>query len=633
MYNVLYDYAVSHGLSVSNLYKEKKIGVYMLIENNSYCGFEIADIKKICPDAGPKSRTADGCTPLIEKAKYILDRSEKKNKYYWDELQDGAKSYPNVASLQILVNVLNQIYCDAALNLKVSDEFKDLNVKPDVYMSFKIDGVALEELNDWKNWFANFYVKANPKSADGGTSAEDIISLVTGKVVKAKDAPYYQMSAPVLGRGAYLSAFKQSSFESYGLSGNLNSRIGYEEVEVISSALEDLLKSKVNYNRKFNLLYFYDREISTEDDPILACLNSFMDFSALDGTDTDAIDTDAIDTDSTDTDSTDIDATGTENDEISDVADSNSGTTEEGDSNKAYSKLLTYFNKDNAVDLLNYKIKYKGVKYHLMKFIIPNDSRVQISDYHEGTVDELIDNISKWLDASTIYSSKQDYQLLSIYRTFKRFFRETKPGKPDSKVLGDMNKALQSVYFNQQIPRRLFDNACSDAIRLITGTSKETKGLISALQIIKIYLIREGNSMQYKLDTTCCNAGYLFGRLMAIYEKIQSDAVNLGNDGEKKALNKGLMDRYGQGVVNKPSMISVADELARKHLKKLENARQIYYNNLISEIYSKLDKSVMSKKGLTSEEKGMFTIGYWQQNASLYTKRDKQDVAIDSEEE
>lgn len=139
--------------------------------------------------------------------------------------------------------------------------------------------------------------------------------------------------------------------------------------------------------------------------------------------------------------------------------------------------------------------------------------------------------------------------------------------------------------------------------------------------------------MQYKLDTTCCNAGYLFGRLMAIYEKIQSDAVNLGNDGEKKALNKGLMDRYGQGVVNKPSMISVADELARKHLKKLENARQIYYNNLISEIYSKLDKSVMSKKGLTSEEKGMFTIGYWQQNASLYTKRDKQDVAIDSEEE
>ena len=41
----------------------------------------------------------------------------------------------------------------------------------------------------------------------------------------------------------------------------------------------------------------------------------------------------------------------------------------------------------------------------------------------------------------------------------------------------------------------------------------------------------------------------------------------------------------------------------------------------------------MSKKGLTSEEKGMFTIGYWQQNASLYTKRDKQDVAIDSEEE
>ena len=81
------------------------------------------------------------------------------------------------------------------------------------------------------------------------------------------------------------------------------------------------------------------------------------------------------------------------------------------------------------VDLLNYKIKYKGVKYHLMKFIIPNDSRVQISDYHEGTVDELIDNISKWLDASTIYSSKQDYQLLSIYRTFKRFFRETKIGK------------------------------------------------------------------------------------------------------------------------------------------------------------------------------------------------------------
>jgi len=609
MYKVLYDYAMTHNLSVSDYYKEKKLGLYLLIDNNAYNGFEIVDIKKICPDAGPKSRTAEGCTPLIEKFAYIFNRNEKKNKYYWDELEKGAKEYTNISSLQTVYTVLNQIYNDADLNAKVMSDFNDTGVKSDVYMSFKIEGTPLEDLNDWKIWFESFYAKANPNSAGGDEGAEEIISLITGNSVKAKDAPYYQMSAPVLGRGAYLSAFKYNAFQSYGLEGNLNSRMGMDEVKVVSAALEDLLKSKRNYKRNYDLLYFYDKEIPEEDDPIFATTTSIAS-NLNDGNNKEDVIVDE------------------------DAKEESNSNTKEKEANTAYKNLLEYFSKDNTVDLLNYKNKYKDVKYHLMKFTLPTDSRVQISDYHEGTVIELIDNISKWREDSKIcaYSGKE-YTLDYLYRVFKKYYGETKPGKPDSKVLGDMNRALQSVYFNKQIPRRLFDNACSDAIRLITHTSKETKGIISALQIIKIYLIREGKSMQSKLDTNCTNTGYILGRLMAVYGKIQSDSVNARNEGEKKTLNKGLMDRYGQAVINKPGMISLAEALALKHIKKLDNSKQTYYNKLISELWNMLDTSAMEKKkGLTAEEKGMFSMGYWQQNASLYTKRDKQDDAVDNVE-
>ena len=116
------------------------------------------------------------------------------------------------------------------------------------------------------------------------------------------------------------------------------------------------------------------------------------------------------------------------------------------------------------------------------------------------------------------------------------------------------------------------------------------------------------------LDKTNTNQAYLCGRLFAVLEHIQQNA--LGN------LNRTIKDSYFASACSTPSLVfPKLISLAQNHLKKDKYA--ISNNILIGEIMDKFGTEFPST--LSLQDQGRFMIGYYQQVQDLFRKKDKQD--------
>ena len=114
------------------------------------------------------------------------------------------------------------------------------------------------------------------------------------------------------------------------------------------------------------------------------------------------------------------------------------------------------------------------------------------------------------------------------------------------------------------------------------------------------------------LDSSRIDPAYLAGRLFAVLEKTQSDALG--------TLNASIRDRFYSSASATPA--SVFPRLLRTythHLAKLEGGRKINREKLLQNIVAGLDQ-FPSHLGLT--EQGLFAIGYYHQMRDFYTKHD-----------
>lgn len=105
---------------------------------------------------------------------------------------------------------------------------------------------------------------------------------------------------------------------------------------------------------------------------------------------------------------------------------------------------------------------------------------------------------------------------------------------------------------------------------------------------------------------------YQCGRMMAVYAAIQARAM--GNVGA------GVIQRYYTAALTSPAMVfGRLSSLSQHHLAKLENrGAVIYYENLLSEIASKIGRSIPVTLSLAQQAE--FTLGYYQQRAAMYGK-------------
>jgi CRISPR-associated protein Csd1 len=109
------------------------------------------------------------------------------------------------------------------------------------------------------------------------------------------------------------------------------------------------------------------------------------------------------------------------------------------------------------------------------------------------------------------------------------------------------------------------------------------------------------------LDET--NQGYLLGRMMAIYEKAQYDALG--------KVNATVVDKYLNSALATPrTVFPVMEGMFEKHVSKSE---KYYPKKLMGEVMDKIP-STGYPQTLSAEDQGRFVIGYYHQRQEFYSK-------------
>ena len=110
------------------------------------------------------------------------------------------------------------------------------------------------------------------------------------------------------------------------------------------------------------------------------------------------------------------------------------------------------------------------------------------------------------------------------------------------------------------------------------------------------------------LDRESTNIAYRLGRLFAVLEKAQKDAI--------PSANTTIKDRFYGAASATPSVVfPQLLRLAQHHLQKAEYGR--WTDKMIEEIVCGIEKF---PPHLTLDGQGMFAIGYYHQRQVFYTK-------------
>lgn len=238
----------------------------------------------------------------------------------------------------------------------------------------------------------------------------------------------------------------------------------------------------------------------------------------------------------------------------------------------------------------------------------PNASRLSVRFWYQDSMGHFIERLAQHHIDMEIVHDERDFPYVPIYRILKETVPRNSKEKASSPLLDGI--LMRSILDGAPYPVELYA-AILNRIR--------TDGLINYARaaFLKAYLVRsqrqrlEGREdwITVSLNEESMNVPYRLGRLFAVLEKAQKDAVG----GAKSGINS----KYFSSASTTPSVVfPVLLKLAQHHIAKSDWG--IKTNQSIQEIMSGIDHF---PKYLELEDQGMFMIGYYHQQKEIYRKR------------
>lgn len=239
-----------------------------------------------------------------------------------------------------------------------------------------------------------------------------------------------------------------------------------------------------------------------------------------------------------------------------------------------------------------------------------NVTRVVVRFFCKSTVGKILENFKKHFDALAIVKR---YETDPDFPSVRSILNQTCPLKnqrsPDAKKIPGNLQALlmKSILEGSLYPEGVFN-------RIIQRFKVDNYQDYIKASFIKAVLTRNHRKeFSVSLDLKNTDPGYLCGRIFAVFEKTQRDA--LGDT------NSTIRGSYTASASSRPATIFARlFKLYSHHLNQLEGGRKVNREKLMQEIIDKFGGNIPDT--LSYPQQGAFSIGFYHQMQDFFTKKD-----------
>ena len=256
----------------------------------------------------------------------------------------------------------------------------------------------------------------------------------------------------------------------------------------------------------------------------------------------------------------------------------------------------------------------------------PNAARISVRFFIADPFEKIIDNIkAHYRDLAIV----KEYDDQPDYLTIRRILYETVSKKSRDKDAAPLlaGAVFRAILANAPYPAALY-YAIINRVRADMDDKEKRITKINYIRaaIIKAFLTRKyryqaqnpfKEVLTMALNEQSTNPAYLLGRLFAVLEKVQAEAI--GN------VNAGIKDRYFTSACASPrSVFPILLRLSQHHIAKAEYGH--ISDRRIQDILNPLEiEHNPIPARLTLDEQGIFILGYYHQRADFYTTKDKKE--------
>ena len=265
--------------------------------------------------------------------------------------------------------------------------------------------------------------------------------------------------------------------------------------------------------------------------------------------------------------------------------------------------------------------------------IAPYQARLAVRFFEQGTLGDLREHLESFL---------RDTEMVGVApRSMRTYLQQTAPLGDSSNIPSPLiTSCMRALLRGTAFPASLFEQLLA-RMRADRGTTNPwDMGLRAAM--MKAYLVRRertgGSSgtdyerrLTVALNKSNDHIGYLLGRLFAVLEKVQVEAIG---GGKSANVNATIRDRYMASAATTPGRVfPQLIKLAQHHISKSGSG---FYRDLdIREIMALMPDTNPFPATLGYDQQGEFYVGYYQQKEALYAgaKKDPDTDVIDDDDD
>lgn len=273
---------------------------------------------------------------------------------------------------------------------------------------------------------------------------------------------------------------------------------------------------------------------------------------------------------------------------------------------------------DEGGDLLNIRLFLEAARGGKMyselgdpdiKFYIlglsPNISRLSVRFWHVSTVGDMAEKIGQhFRDLAIVKQYENNPEFPGMWHLLRQTAVQGKTENIPPLLSGALMRSILTGLVYPQVLLAIVIGR----IRADQDINYLRAAIIKACLVRKFRLNRTEKEVKMALDKESTNIAYRLGRLFAILEKTQQDAI--------PGANTTIKDRYYGSASATPRVVfPQLLRLAQHHIQKAEYGK--WNDKMIEEVVK--DISVFPAH-LSLDDQGMFAIGYYHQRQAFFTK-------------